>query len=786
MNRDVQPITLDEALDYLREALPLADRVSLSEDALRRVAEHALAVRAETPWGLSVPRDVFLPFVLFPRVNNENPEFYHAEILGRLRDRLRGLDMAGAAQAINRWCFEQATYQSTDGRTASALTVMRRGFGRCGEESVLLTCALRACGIPARQVYVPLWSHCDDNHAWVEAWVDGVWRYMGACEPELALDSGWFTAAASKAMLVHTRAYGVLPAGERAENHIGSAWVLNRTAAYARTRLLTVRVMEDGGPKAGVRVDFEVANMAAYHPICTKITGADGKADLLTGLGVLHIWVTDGARSMGRAVDVAEQDLLELDFGGAAEFVPGSSEYAQRPPRESKIQPADFPAEQVEAHERWLAETDAARQVRFAMPEGSDPLLQKARGNRGVIEAFLADARWADEDKRALLGSLREKDLVDVTGDVLADALEGALPFKADYPREIWAEGVLCPRVKNEMLAPVRNWLRDNLPACADGAAVWAHLARLEACEMDPVTLTPDLRAVMAYGKCSEAVRNVLFVACCRAKGIAARLDPVTGEKALWSEGEWRALLPARTPDARLILKNGAGRTLTAGVHFSVSVLEKGVYRPLALHGREVTDEMELPVFPGRYRVMTASRQIDGSLEGRIKRLEIGAGETREVALTLPEDRTAQKLLRAKLPPLSVGDGAVYPDALARQAGIVAVIAPGQEPTEHFLNELLEAKEALAARRIAVRLILPSAAQAENPKLKLALETLPDARCHLSPDAGALRCWREIMNAGELRLPLAVAVGRRGEGLFAFVNYNVGSVMTLIRIIDCQ
>ena len=50
----------------------------------------------------------------------------------------------------------------------------------------------------------------------------------------------------------------------------------------------------------------------------------------------------------------------------------------------------------------------------------------------------------------------------------------------------------------------------------------------------------------------------------------------------------------------------------------------------------------------------------------------------------------------------------------------------------------------------------------------------------------ALVRLRELLNAGELRLPLAVAVGEAGEGLFAFVNYNVGSVATLIGVIDAR
>ena len=85
-----------------------------------------------------------------------------------------------------------------------------RHTGRCGEESTLLVAALRSVGIPARQVYTPRWAHTDDNHAWVEAWADGKWYFLGACEPEPVLNLGWFNAPASRGMLMHTKVSDVM------------------------------------------------------------------------------------------------------------------------------------------------------------------------------------------------------------------------------------------------------------------------------------------------------------------------------------------------------------------------------------------------------------------------------------------------------------------------------------------------------------------------------------------------------------------------------------------------
>ena len=89
--------------------------------------------------------------------------------------------MEDAILEVNHWCHEKATYQPSDARTHSPLATVYTAIGRCGEESTFLVAALRAVGIPARQIYTPRWAHTDDNHAWVEAWANGKWYFLGAC-----------------------------------------------------------------------------------------------------------------------------------------------------------------------------------------------------------------------------------------------------------------------------------------------------------------------------------------------------------------------------------------------------------------------------------------------------------------------------------------------------------------------------------------------------------------------------------------------------------------------------
>ena len=770
-----------ELLGYLRDAIPTADQIELSDEYLLKIVRHAMKVREEMPWGEHIPEWMFRAFVLFPRVNDERPAFYHEYIHGELAPRLKGLTMAEAALEVNKWTCERATYQSTDDRTADAMTVLRRTFGRCGEESTLLVSALRAVGIPARQVYAPRWSHCDDNHAWVEAWVDGDWHYIGACEPEPVLDSGWFTAAASKTMLVHTRAYGIEPEGERVECKIGNAYVINRTEAYAKAKLLTVKVIENGYPKSGATVRFEIANMAELYPINEQTTDANGECALLTGVGTISLHAHDGERYLRAVVDTAGQDAVTLDFSGAVQLE-AASQFSQRSPRGTHIQPSIFPETVMKAHAEVLARCESLRAQRIASFPKGDADVERAFGNHAEVEAFLADERFEMADKRALLSMLTYKDFGDITAETLADALAGALPFKANYPEEIWRKGVLNARVWNEPLSPARSVLKAAFPA-AEAKQLWDMLCNeMEICEMTPVTLTPDLRAMAKTKRASGIALDVLFVAAARANGIAARLNPGTGEKEIWNDG-WKSLVPAKQADATLTLVNASGRELIYGVHYTIGVKEGGAFRTLSMNGTVLRDCLELPLFAGGYRVIVSSRQIDGTYDSAIYPVNIASGEIARVELELPKDRTAQLVQHVALPKLAAGEKQL-PEC--GKPAIVALIAPGQEPTEHYLNELLDAKTEIAESGAAIQLLIEDAAQAQNLKLQKVLNESAAAELLVGPDAQTMIRWRELMDAGELRLPLVIAIDREGCGTFAIANYNVGSVLSMLKAVGAE
>ncbi|MDE5713792.1 MAG: transglutaminase-like domain-containing protein, partial [Muribaculaceae bacterium] len=188
--------------------MSLPDRTDYSEQFYLDNIDASLRAREELPWGKSVPEREFMYFVLPVRVNNENLDNSRMVFYEELKDRVKGLSMKDAILEVNHWCHEKVTYKPSDARTSSPLSSVSQAIGRCGEESTFAVAALRAVGIPARQIYTPRWAHTDDNHAWVEAWADGKWHFLGACEPEPVLDLAWFNAPASRGLLMNTNVMG--------------------------------------------------------------------------------------------------------------------------------------------------------------------------------------------------------------------------------------------------------------------------------------------------------------------------------------------------------------------------------------------------------------------------------------------------------------------------------------------------------------------------------------------------------------------------------------------------
>ena len=354
-----------EALRFLYAYMPLADVTDYTVEFHLENVRATLEAREQMPWGKKVPDLLFNHFVLPLRINNEALDMSRPVFFNELKKRVAGMSMEEAILEVNHWCHEHVTYQPSDSRTLSPLACMNTAIGRCGEESTFTVAALRSIGIPARQVYTPRWAHTDDNHAWVEAWADGKWHFMGACEPEAVLDLGWFNAPASRALLMHTRAFGNYNGPEEVMLRTRNFTEINLIDNYATTASTQVQVIDrTGAPVKGAQVEFRIYNYGEFYPAATKYTDKNGKTSLTAGKGDMLVWASKDGWYGYRKVTFGKDGKVDvmLNKSNSKKSGPTYETFDIVPPVEKAVMPKVSP-EMAAANKLRFAREDSIRKA---------------------------------------------------------------------------------------------------------------------------------------------------------------------------------------------------------------------------------------------------------------------------------------------------------------------------------------------------------------------------------------------------------------------------------------
>ena len=311
-----------EALEFLYAYSSLNDLADYDGSFFLKNIRSSFAARDSFSWGKTVPEVLFRHFVLPIRVNNENLDSSRWVFFAALKERIKKLPMKEAVLEINHWCHEKVTYRGSDGRTSSPLASMKTSWGRCGEESTFVVAALRSVGIPARQCYTPRWAHCDDNHAWVEVWVDGKWYFIGACEPDADLDLAWFSKPAKRAMLVNTTVFGDYEGPEDVLQKDPLFTRINVLQNYAPTKTVFARVTDEKNHFLdSAIVEFQLYNYAEFYPLFKTQTDKNGHCSFTTGYGDLLVWASKNGKYGFDKLDVRKTDTVTIKI----DHVPGQT-----------------------------------------------------------------------------------------------------------------------------------------------------------------------------------------------------------------------------------------------------------------------------------------------------------------------------------------------------------------------------------------------------------------------------------------------------------------------------
>lgn len=717
---------MDQELTFIRQALP-EDWDSYPQSLFEAFAAHSHMLRRTVPWCASLSREAYEQYVLCPRVNDEDLSDHRALFYSHLWNRVKDLSQEEAALEVNRWCHEQASYQAQDDRTASPLTVYRCGSGRCGEESAFLVSALRSVGLAARQVYAPRWSHCEDNHAWVEVLCEGRWRFLGACEPEPVLDRGWFNTAASRAMLVHSRTFGPVadlalhgaPLGRQ-----GQALYHNQTARYAHTKTYTFRA------EPGEIITLEVLNESRFCPIAVLTADETGRVQVELGIGDLHLSAGEKeAFCHGQTEDGAELTLPSP----CTDWTP----FDFRAPQDAPVNPA--PLDQAQRQERAavLAAGTAKRQARMAgyfdeeqaqnYPQQRE-LLQKARGNFREIYAFLSKDN--DPLRTALLSSLSDKDLRDVTADLLEVHLQRARPWADRYPAEVFRRFVLCPRVAFERLT---DW------------------------------------SIPQPGVVGEVIAL-------RQQGVPALLRPLDGAVLVWQNGKFVPKEPEEC--GKVTFRKAPVERFFYRQNWSLDFWTGEMWKPLRLADRAWhKNKLNVTLPAGRYRVLTALRLPAGDQFANRLEFTLEAEQEQEIPLVL-RDCSVDDLISPRDLPLAELGGA------HEKAALLLWLEEGAEPTEHILNELSAALPAFQALDGDVIFFLRRPGAEQQATLAGLLGKWPQVQL-VYPEWGyQVETVARHLGLDPDKPPLAVVRDQEGRAAYACCGYQVGAADLLRRVLE--
>lgn len=682
--------TRDSYVDYLYQFMPQPDKTDYSREFYQQNVALSLKARAEMPWGKTIPEREFRHFVVPVRVNNENLDNSREVFYKALKPRVEKLSMQEAILEVNHWCHEHVTYRPSDGRTSSPLATLRTAYGRCGEQSTFTVAALRAVGIPARQVYTPRWAHTDDNHAWVEAWADGKWYFLGACEPEPVLNLGWFNESASRGMLMHTKAFGNYDGPEEVMSQTPCYTEINVVDNYAPTAQVNVQVVNaKGKPVSGARVEFKLYNYAEFYTVANKTTDKLGHASLTAGKGDMLLWVSKGGLVATRKVSFGKDKQVKIVLN--SKELPDFVDLDIVPPPVSGQLPLVTPEQRAENNRRSAYEDSIRHAYEATMP------VEDWRGNHRTIQQFLDEAPNQLMAEK-LLGVLAKKDLRDIELAVLKDNQVAAVDTS-----DIYLKYVLCPRVELEWLTPYKAFFREHMGSIKNPAQLeaWCNQNIRIDNDHNPQGLRMQPMSVYREKLTDDLGRNIFFVSVARSLGMPARINEVNGKPQYYADGRWVDVF-AKAQNAK------QGNTAKLKLDYKLSAHNDNPKYYIHFTLSKVVDgQLQLQTFPeeatqqdfvngqeldkGEYILTTGVRMASGKVLARMQRFTLNGDTT--ISYALRENQEDVQVIGSLNAENIYHDKATDSDkSLLSTTGrgyyVLAIVAPNQEPTNHAMRDI--------------------------------------------------------------------------------------------------
>ena len=821
-----------EAMMFLYAYMPSSDVADYTPSFILSNVRSTFAAIQEMPWGSTIPEEFVRHFVLPIRVNNENLDNSRAVFYEELKDRVKDLPMKEAILEVNHWCHEKVVYQPSSARTSSPLATVKTAHGRCGEESTFTVAALRSVGIPARQVYTPRWAHTDNNHAWVEAWADGEWHFLGACEPEPVLNLGWFNSPASRGMLMHTKVFGRYTGSEEIMSENMNYTEINVIDNYAPTAKVNLKVQDENGEAVpGAKVEFTIYNYAQFYTVAKKYTNGEGATFLTAGKGDMLIWASKGDRYGFAKCSFGKDEEVVISLDKTADEA-----YALNleivPPVETANLP-DVTEEQRAQNDCRLAAEDSIRAIytdTFITKERAEKYAQEwdldkdkiskylvgAHGNHETIITFINEAIEDDHADlaMALLSVISAKDLRDVSLEVLEDHLYNSLLPK-NLTEQVYKE-ILNPRVEHEMLTPYKSFFQEQIDEDEVTRfrnnplelVAWVNEEITVFNELNTQRIRMSPRGVWESKTTDDNSRDIFFVSLARSLGIPAWKDEVTGKVQYRNmdnfevyDVDFEAVEQVQSPKGRLVAKYNPIKTLSDPkyyTHFTISKYVDGSFQRLSFNEGDVDMgggatwsnllKNGVALDEGSYLLVTGTRMASGAVLSNMQFFTIEEGVTKTVDLVMRESEDEVQVIgdfnsESLYKPLAQEEMKSILQTTGRGYYVVGILGVGQEPTNHALRDIAALRKDLEEWGRGMVLLFPNELQADNFK-PTDCPGLPSTISYgIDVDNKIQQSIEEAMKLNTSSLPIFIIADTFNRVVFVSQGYTIGLGEQIMKVV---
>lgn len=753
-------VVLPELIEYTKKQAGISELFSkyiianladpdlnMDVETLRDFVEHSVYLYENQLWNDEVPLDIFLNYVLSPRCSKEKVEACRAFFYDEVKEMLSPSKLETVLE-INYWCAAHVRYQLTDPRTKSAYFSYISGSGRCGEKATFLVQVYRSIGIPARSVYVPMWTHIDDNHAWVEVYIDGAWKYIGAGEGEEMLEKAWFSLATTRASYLLSNSITWIKNDEKYLEDKNLWKTVDHTHHYTDTKLVSIKSDVKGLNK----LFLSIVNYGSFRNLTQLDIEYDKVCNVSFGRGdfVLRGWVN--GKPLLRLVKEEETEIILTE----GDFIGSEFKFSQSPGD------AALPVDYQETEEMNLRKEAKRSQRQKEYIEKMN--LIKEEGMHHAAHSLLK--RELAEEYDDIIKYLKPKDLEDIDPNLLIKHINVVSKYKNDVPQDIYYEYLCNPRVHWEELTYYTKKFSQyfaKFPSFKSNPKeilewVDRNIENRDTYAIKNTYMPIDRMLDYPYG--SEIDKKILTVSIAKSIGVAARYNSFKDDIEFYN-GEEFITFSEELSQYQLRIK---------GIDETVSVSVNPVPEPSSFTVN-IVEANEDQVFEdsfneGNYEIIVSRRLPSGTQH--IIVYPITLDKDLEISISIPEVNYED-----------VVDKTYIKDLLLEQdihvdEGIIIVGDAIEEPTAHALNELMDRADDINRLKIPVYYVDKNpeskAKIMENTRNKINEFIVLENSNKSKEDALARRVFREPGN-----YPLTILF-TAGESKMSYSGYHVGSI----------